>query len=86
MASNTDRPLYTIYIVSEHADRHRPIIVASNGKVPLNEPVTRARKAEDVAHNLIGAAGSGRIAVERITLAEFKRKFPRFAPNAGKRK
>lgn len=85
-ATIPSHPLYTIYVVSESADSHRPVLVAQNGKVPLNEPVTRASKAEDVAHNLIAAAGTGRIAVVRITLNEFKRKFPRFAPNAGRKK
>lgn len=86
MATKLAPILYTFYIIAEGQGQHRPVLMANNGKVPLNEPVNRPSKAERAAHHLIGAAGAGRIAIVRITKADFKKKFPRFAKNAGKRK
>lgn len=77
---------YTIYIVTRSRDHHYPVIMANNGKAILNEPVNRAKKLYTSAENLLCDAKAGHVPVIRITEAEFKAKFPQFAPNKGGKK
>ena len=79
-------PKYTIYIVSRGRDHHYPVLMANNGKIALNEPSGRAAKLELSAQRLLQAAEAGEVAIERIPEADFKAKFPTFAPNKGGKK
>jgi hypothetical protein len=77
---------YTIWIVTRSRDHHYPVIMANNGKAILNEPVNRAAKLQKSAENLRAEFVFGFVPIRRITEAEFKAKFPRFAPNKGGKK
>ena len=77
---------YTYYIVTRNAGHHYPVLMANNGKAMLNEPVTKAAKAERTIQRLFHAVIIGDISVVRITEKDFRAKFPSFAPNKGKRK
>ncbi len=86
-------PLYTFYIVTRNADHHYPVLMANNGKAALNEPVKQANKLEQSIRRLMKALdfsnpwGENEVRVVRITEVDFRRKFPKFAPNkGGKRK
>ena len=72
--------------MSRNRDHHYPVLMANNGKAALNEPSGRAAKLEISAQRFIDAAKGNDVAVERITEAAFKAKFPRFAPNKGGKK
>ena len=77
---------YTFYIVTNDRDHHYPVLMANNGKAALNESVERAGKFEKSIRRFLAAAANGEVAVVRITHAEFRRKFPKFAKNSGGRK
>ncbi len=77
---------YTLYIVSRDENHHRPVLMNRNGKVTLNEPVTRARKLEDTWDRLVAAVFAGEADCVRITEKEFKKLYPKFAKNAGAKK
>ena len=79
-------PKYTFYIVSQAIDHHYPVLMSNNGKVALNEPVGRAAKLEHSAQRFVNAAEAGEVAVVRISEADFRAKFPKFAPNKGGKK
>lgn len=81
-------PKYTLYIVSRAHDHHYPVIMANNGKACLNEPVKRIGNLMDSAERFLSAAvdGTDGVRLERIKEAEFRERFPSFAPNAGARK
>lgn len=76
---------YTFYVVTRSSEDHYPVLIANNGKIPFNESVTRANKLETSIGNFLEAAASDRVAVVRITHADFKKKFPHFAKNAKKK-
>lgn len=77
---------YTWYIVSRGRNDHYPVLVANNGKIPFNESVTRAAKLKRSLERFADAYDNCEVAVVHITHAEFRKKFPRFARNAGGRK
>lgn len=62
------------------------MLVGPNGKPTLNESVTRAAKAESSIDNLIEGMLRSQLDIRRITLAEWKRLFPKYPANAGKPK
>lgn len=82
----TDRIKYTHYIVSRSHNEHYHVLVANNGKIPLNESVGRANKLEESVRKYQRAILDGTVEMKRIGHAEFRKKFPRFARNAGKKK
>ena len=77
---------YTYYIVTRSRDHHYPVLMANNGKAMLNEPCKRAVKIERTIERIADAVRLGDIAVVRITEKEFRKRYPRFAPNKGGRK
>ncbi len=83
---NIAAPKYTLYIVSRSRDHHYPVLMANNGKVALNEPSGRAAKLEISAQRFLDACSDGYTTIERITEADFKAKYPSFAPNKGGKK
>ena len=83
---NIAAPKYTLYIVSRSRDHHYPVLMANNGKVALNEPSGRAAKLEISAQRFLDACSEGYTTIERITEADFKAKYPSFAPNKGGKK
>lgn len=80
------KALYTYYVVTRNADDHYPVLVARNKKIPLNESVGRANRIENAINNLADAFAYGDVDVVRITHAEFKKLYPKFAKNAGPKK
>lgn len=83
---NIAAPKYTLFIVSRSRDHHYPVLMANNGKVALNEPSGRAAKLEISAQRFLDACSEGYTTIERITEADFKAKYPSFAPNKGGKK
>lgn len=77
---------YTFYIVSRGADDHYPVLLANNGKIPFNEPVRRAAGLSESIGRFLKASREFDVAVVRISHADFRKRFPRFARNAGRRK
>ena len=77
---------YTLYIVTRSADDHYPVLIANNGKIPFNESVTRANKLETSFRNFMNACWAHDVDYVRITHSDFKKKFPKFAKNAGRKK
>lgn len=77
---------YTLYIVSRSENHHYPVLMGNNGKPVLNEPVSRALKIERSWDRLVAAVFGGEARCERISEKEFKKKFPKFPVNAGKKK
>lgn len=86
MAKKTTTYTHTLYIVRVARDDHRPYLVVNNGKLALNESVTRAVKLERSWNNLGKAFRLGSVRTERIGHKEFRQRFPSFAPNAGKKR
>jgi hypothetical protein len=77
---------YTLYIVTRNSDHHYPVIMANNGKQAFNEPVRRAGKLELSLDRFTEAIRLRDFRVIRITEKDFKAKFPKFAPNKGRKK
>lgn len=77
---------YTFYIVSRNSEDHYPVLLANNGKVPFNESVTRANKLKTSIENFLVSVHEGQVAVVHTTHAAFKKKYPKFAKNAGRKK
>ena len=77
---------YTFYVVTRNANDHYPVLIANNGKIPFNESVGRANKLEKSFSTFLDAANWNGVAIVRISHAEFKKKFPHYAKNAGKKK
>lgn len=82
MATKPLPPLYTWYLI-KGAKGIRPKLIANNGKPTLNEAVTRAAKLERSINRYHRAVQQGRVAVIRISEAQFRKRFPRFPRNAG---
>jgi hypothetical protein len=89
---------YTFYIVSRSANDHYPVLIANNGKIPFNESVKRANKLEASIKNFLYSCyqeergqiiepdyKNMHVAIVRITHAEFKKKFPHYAKNVGRK-
>ena len=74
---------YTLYIVKFGPRDHRPYLIASNGKVILNEPCKRAIDIENTYANLCAAIRLDEVEVVRITVEAFRKKFPQFPANSG---
>lgn len=77
---------YTLYIVTRDQDHHYPVLIGNNGKPVLNEPVSRASKLQKSWDRLIAAVYAGETTTVKISEKEFKKKFPKFPVNAGKKK
>lgn len=77
---------YTFYIVSRNAEDHYPVLMANNGKIPFNESVGRANKLRKSIDNFLVAVHDSDVAVVHTTHAAFKKKYPKFAKNAGRKK
>jgi hypothetical protein len=63
---------YTWFIVSHNRDKHVPVLIGPNGKIPLNEAVTRAHKLESAVLNYFKAVLKAQVDTRRVTLAEYK--------------
>jgi len=63
---------YTWFIVSHNRDKHVPVLIGPNGKITLNEDVTRANKLESAIHNYMRAVAEAQVDTRRVTLAEYK--------------
>jgi hypothetical protein len=78
-------PKYTHYVVSRSANDHYHVLLANNGKIPHNESVTRANKLEESLARYHRAVKDGLVVVVRIKHDAFRKKFPSFARNAGRK-
>lgn len=78
--------MYTFYIVSRSAEDHYPVLLANNGKVPFNESVKRAGSLKKSIDNFLASVHDCRVSVVHTTHAAFKKKYPKFAKNAGRKK
>lgn len=76
-------PKYTFYIVSRGRDHHYPVLMANNGKAALNEPVRRAKIVLRSFMRFRDAIMNHEMNVTFIKEADFKKKFPTYAPNKG---
>lgn len=74
---------YTLYIVKFGPRDHRPYLIASNGKIPLNEPNVRAIDLEKTWANLCAAIRLDNVDCVRISAEAFRKKFPQFPANSG---
>jgi hypothetical protein len=72
--------------VSRNADEHYPVLVSNNGKVPLNESVSRRSRLHITINNLMDAIASKDVDVVEMSHADFRAKFPAFARNLGGKK
>lgn len=77
---------YTWYIVTRSRNEHYPVLVANNGKIPFNEVVNHASVLERGLKRLDQAHYTGDVAIVRISEVDFRKKFPKFAKNAGPKK
>lgn len=74
---------YTIYLVSRSATDHYTRIMANNGKPTLNESVRRVATLVEGVRRFLTAIRLDQYEVVKVTHTEFKKKFPKYARNAG---